>query len=217
MVNIEEIEDSFKRDIEKIDKDFVENISNKKGQDLEKDYRKKLMLIRQKYEKEYSRAMGEQRNIILKNKNNKKDKKEKIIRENKKKEIETKPNNKYEMFKFKARIRVKDFIYKKPQIYLIIVYIKLKLNLKKDSEFLQKIYNNILTKIKLSINNLIKKSKEKIDIVINLVKKLISKIIEGIKKLLSKIKIKKQGAATESKKTEDQEIAEKLLNKAKNK
>ncbi|MFH1290669.1 MAG: hypothetical protein ABIH92_04645 [Nanoarchaeota archaeon] len=79
-MNLEEIEETYKKELEKIEKEFLQGIKDKKDTgEVEKDYLKKIKVVRERYYKEVTVFLEKQKKA-LKNIKKKKVKKEKVGR-----------------------------------------------------------------------------------------------------------------------------------------
>lgn len=215
MENSDEIEMHYEKEMEKIDKDFLNNKITSKSKKSRQDlYKERLKAIREEYEKRYLKYLDGQKKILLKNKEKKapKIKEKQALFQVKKINLKTSwsqvQKNKYEIFRFKLKIRLRKFFHSIIPKSLIIKHLKLRLLFKRISkELKEKIYKGIQS-FKQGAINLFKASFEKISKIFS---KLTSIFSAAIKKISSIVKLKKKNKAEEI--SEDQKIAERILGK----
>ncbi|MEM0465952.1 MAG: hypothetical protein QXW97_04620 [Candidatus Pacearchaeota archaeon] len=193
-----EIDEFYEKEIERIDKEFFDNLKKNKEKDVViKNYRDKLNLIKRDYEKKYKKFLEDQKFQIQKNKeriiNNKTKKKdEKIESFNVKKinfdDISKKeiPKLKKDMFYFRLNLKFRK-IYNKIPISFLIFYFKFKFLYKRLIIHTKKIIFNIYDFLKKKILDFFNYIR---DLFIKLYE-LIKKLMLSIKKLFLKLKLKK--------------------------
>jgi len=223
MVKIDEIEDFYKRESEKIDNGFLNRLpKSKEKNSIESEYKIKTKTLRQEYEKKINDYLKEQKHALTeqeKNRINKKPKKEDSERfEAKKLDLtdtwRDRLKYKWELFKFKHRINSKNFKNKHmpefAKIFIIKSGIFIRNLFSQISGFMSYLFSSIS---KLIFNLLIKLKDAGLFIFVKL-KILMKWLIPKISLILSRI-FKKKKAEESKEKRPDEEIAEKLLKKGK--
>jgi hypothetical protein len=228
MVKIEEIEDFYKKETEKIDKEFLNKISkvvNKKEKIyIETEYKRKTKILRNEYEKKIVGYLKEQKQEIKKQEMKKTAKK--IKKEDFKKFVvkkldlnetwKDKLEFKWELFKFKHKINSKNFKDRHMPESMKVAIIKSKISIKNFLSLISKFIFDLLLSIKKFIFNVLDKLKEAGLFIFAKLKILIKGVILKISLISSKI-FKKKKAEENKEKRPDEEIAEKLLRKDKEK
>ncbi len=189
-MDLEEIENAYKKEIEEAEKEFLAGIKNKKDiSEVERDYRNKLKISREKYYRSVSEILKKMPDLKS---HKKQDKKEEKI-----KPLNIRPGN-FELsifhkirFKiipvlFRLKLRIKRMIREKTPYRISYNYIKIKIRAKKaflktknSSEQLKEKLRALEQRGINSVKNLAKNIKNK-------TKKIIGRIISGIQKIKSK-------------------------------
>lgn len=228
MVKIEEIEDFYKKETEKIDKEFLNKLSKASNKNeksnIEIEYKIKTKALREGYEKKISDYLKEQKQAIKEQetkKINKKTKKEDFKKfEVKKLDLsdtwKDKLRFKWELFKFKHRINSKNFRDAHMPEFMKIFIIKLKISIRNILSLISRIISDLFSSIKRLIFNILIKLKDAGLFIFTKLKILIKWLMLKISLILSKI-IKKKKTEENKEKRPDEEIAEKLLRKDKGK
>jgi hypothetical protein len=223
MENQEEIEEFYKKKTEELDKQFLENLRDPQKKlssgEIEKNYKKNLSLIKQKYEEKYASYLQEQKNNIIKKKKDSKTKREK----QKEERFIVKPLNleltkkerffmKWELFWFKFKI--KKILRRKIPDSWRIFYLKIKLKIKNffvlRKNLTEKDYQKTKTKSITIATDLKNKT-------LGISKKIFYKLKKILTFLLEKIKSIKKKKTEEGDKKEkhpEEEIVQKILKKS---
>lgn len=223
MENFEEIEENYKREVELLDENFLNDFSNpEKNKDskmIEKNYEKKLNLLIKQYGEEYNLYLEKQKKGLLFNQ-----KKENLIDEEKEEEQEGfkiegiyrvtparfklsfKENVEIrrDFFKFKFGIKKNNFFNKIVPRGGFLFYLRFKL-------FLKILFRQIFTFFSNQKNILLKKilfAGKRIKMLFIF---LFTKFKDLFSAILQKIFKKKKIVEKEGEKSEDQQIIEKLL------
>ncbi len=228
MVKIEEIEDFYKKEAEKIDKEFLNKLSkainkNEKS-NIEIEYKIKTKTLREKYGGKISGYLIEQKQAIKEQETKKAAKKPK--REDFKKfEVKKLDLNKtwkdklkfkWELFKFKHRINSKNFRDSHTPESMKISIIKLRISFGNFASLISKFTLDLLSSIKELIFNILIKLKDSGLFIFAKSKISIKWLMPKIFLIFSKV-IKKKKTEESKEKHPDEEIAEKLLKKDKEK
>lgn len=201
MVKIDEIEDFYKRESEKIDAEFLNNLSKSKEKNtIESDYKIKSNALRQEYEKRISNYLKEQKQALKeqeKNKINKKPKKEDFKRfEVKKLDLadtwKDRLQFKSELFKFKYKINSKNFKDKHMPEFAKIFIIKSKIFIRSLLLHISKFISYLFSSMTKFIFNLLIKLKDAGLFIFAKLKILIKWLIPKVSLILSKIFKKKK-------------------------
>ncbi|MBD3253217.1 hypothetical protein GF386_05775 [Candidatus Pacearchaeota archaeon] len=211
MKSIDEIENSYKKTIENLDKEFLERIKTENKRELENYYKKKLNEAKTEYEEEYKKFLEKKKKPEKEKKRKRKGKKSKLEIKSLKLKISRKERIrlKWDLLKFRLKIKIKDLEHKLIPDFLITIYIKNKLMAKRlwnsFKRFISKTIENFKDSFKLLL-----KSLKTISIKTFLFSK---KIIKNLIKKTSGIfkKKKKQEKHTGNEEREDVKIAEKIL------
>jgi hypothetical protein len=220
-MEIEEIEEFYKKEFESLDRQFLEGL--KKGENkklLEQHYKQRLGEIKKKYEED-SKKFFKNHNVLgeksKKEENNeKKEKKnERFVVEplNLKLSAKEKFSSKWDLFKFRFRIKYKNLMHKITPNFLIVFKIRTRNSLRKFSNHTRETLSRMASGFKNGFSSFAKITK-------SLLTKLLTLIFKGITKLFIKIfRIFKKKKKVEKKdeKSEDVKIAEKILSKDKKK
>ena len=214
MEDAEEIESFYEKEMENADKEFLNGLKGKKKVSPEKAYKEKIKSIREEYEKRYEKHLQIQKNEILKGKKkkpkNKKEKTEVLKIESvslKLTRIE-RLKMKYEFFKFKFKLRRKNFFRRITPKSLLIGFLKNRMAVKRAVSSTKEAAKKTFAKIKETTISVLKKIGAIIKQIYSKVKKVASSVYEKVKK---KIKFKRKGEKEQQ--TEDQKLAEKILSK----
>jgi len=160
MESSEEIDDFLEKEIEKLDKEFLSNLKNlQKGQsekEVEKNYKIKLAETKKHYQDLYKTYLEEQKRrtkIETEKKKNPRKKKDRIKRFRVKKvklklSFRQKLHFKYDLFKFKSKIRLKNFFRKITPHFLKIIYIRIKLKTIRTFIKIKDLIINLILKLK---------------------------------------------------------------------
>jgi len=212
MEDAEEIEGFYEKEMERLDKEFLENIKKTKDKrSLKKEYKANLLTLRSEYEKKYERYLQTQkRRKEEKPKKKKKEKKEifRVTPLNFRKTRKERFQIRYEPLWFRFKIKIKNFFRKITPTFLLVFYLKLKLHVKRGLQFTKESIKRILSKAKENIISEAKKTGETAKKTYVKIKNFLGSIL---KKIISKIKPKKK--EDKGGKTEDQKLAEKILAK----
>jgi len=215
MEDAEEIEAFYEKEMENADREFLNNIKRTKNKkDSENLYKENIKSIRKEYERKYERYLKDQKNAILKERRKvPKNNEEKTaafraegidLKLTKKERLELR----YDLFKFRFKIKIKNFLNKITPRFLLILYLKTRMISKRSYSSTREAIEKTFTKIKEAIISGLKKTGEKIKQVYSKIKKAVSSVFQ---KVIKKIKFKRKGE--EDKKTEDQKLAEKILSR----
>ena len=211
MESIDEIEDFLKRETEKTDKEFLEKLKNIKNKqekkESERNYKEKLKQSREKYEEKYKRYLERwKKSKKVKNKplmKREKTERYKVKRIDLKLSQKENLNFKWDLFKFKFKIKTGDFFQKIIPSFLIIFYLKTKIKIKRIFSSVKKFIEKSFSRTKNKLLDFIKNLAEKIKKLFLFIIQVINKIK---KKKTEKIEIKKE-------KTEEEKLIEKILSK----
>jgi hypothetical protein len=155
-MDVEEIEAIYKQDIEKAEKEFLEGIAKKKKVvDLEKKYFNKFKIAKKKYYKSMSAIIEKQKKYAYKKPLQKKaPDKSKAFKANTE-EIRLTPYQKmrfkWDLFKFKFRLKLKKFFRAITPTFISYLFIKFRLFLKRTYNKLKEMVKSFFTFIKESI------------------------------------------------------------------
>lgn len=216
MEDFEELETNYQKELERIDKEFLEKAKdNKNKQEREKSYLAKLGAIKKNYEKACERSINKEKKRIqrLKNKVLRKEKDSNKVF--KAESINLKEGGwdrlkiKLEIFKFRSSIKINKALRAMTPQSVIVFRVKLRLRLKRDlaifKEKSKKGYSQIKSYIAETASNLWA--------LIQGFFAYLKKISVGlIKKISLKVRTKKS-LEEKNEKSEDQKIAERLLQK----
>ncbi|MFA5857103.1 MAG: hypothetical protein WC867_07100 [Candidatus Pacearchaeota archaeon] len=217
MENADDIEEFYKHEIERIDREYLEDFKKYPIKiSREKDYKEKLNKARIAYELKYKKFIDEQKRLYI-NEKKKAIKKEKnkeehftVKRLNLELSIKEKISLKWEMFRFKFKINFRKIFHKLMPNFLIRGILKTRLFFKLTYNEIKRIIKNIINMIKKFILSLIKLIIKIIMGILRFIKKIILNIFTIVSKIFKKIlKRKKEEVVVE--KRPDELIAEKLL------
>ncbi len=215
MEDAEEIESFYEKEMENADREFLNGIKGgKKERNPESSYKEKIKLIRKEYERKYERYLKLQKNEILKGRekvpNNKKEKTEVFRVEcvNLKRTKRERLTLRYNLFKFKFKLKRNNLFRRITPRFLLILSIKTKMAAKRAVSSAKRAIEKTLTKIKEAVISRFNKTVEKIKKICSKIKKVVSSAYQKVRK---KISFKRKGE--EDKKTEDQKLAEKILSR----
>lgn len=134
---MEDPEEFYKSEIEKADKEFLDGLKgNQDRAESEKKYRDKLKNILEKYEKLFNKYLENQKKQIIETEK-KKGTKKRVREKQEKFEVKSldlklswkeKLRFKIDLFKFKTRIKMKDFLEDNVPFSFIFFYVKTKLS-----------------------------------------------------------------------------------------
>jgi hypothetical protein len=223
MERIEDIEEFYKKGIEKLDNDFLEQISKIKNiKDREKigeQYKTNLKALRLTYEKRYILYLKEQKEKIKKDASRKINTKIKIekIKPFTVEKLDLKPNPKdlskniKELNRFKSEIKKREFLEKNIPEILKKEKIIIKLKEKDLSNFLIKLFKRLFLFIKNLTLKILSTLKDSFIFLYTKTKSIILSVINYIKKKTKKAEKKED----KTEKRPDEELAEKILKKSK--
>lgn len=228
MVKIEEIEDYYKKEAEKIDKEFLNKLSkavnkNEKS-NIEIEYKIKTKTLRNEYEKRIASYLKEQKQAIKEQgvrriaakKPKKEDFKKFVVKKLDLNETwKEKLKFKWELFKFKHKINSKNFKDRHMPESLKVFAIKSRISLRNFLSLISKSILNLFSLIKRQLFNIFVKLKSIVLFIFAKLKILIKWFMPKISLIFLKI-FKKKKTEENKEKRPDEEIAEKLLKKEKN-
>jgi hypothetical protein len=219
MDKIEDIEEFYKKECAKADKEYLENLSkshlSQERSTLEEAYKRRSKKIRDQYERRYAEYLRIQKDLL-----NKKNSKRPTIEEKyahlEVKRLDLTPNWKerldyrIDISKFVYRIKIKNFLQNMTPDFLKILFLKLKYYVHDLLSIISNIAKDLTEKTKKHLLNLSLGLKNIFLSVLSNVSNLFSFVLINLKKLLPKKKI---GESKE--KRPDEEIAERLLKRSK--
>jgi len=183
---MEDPEEFYKEEVEKADSEFLDNLKKGKGgKDLEKKYRERAKKIRAKYDRAIKDLISKQ-----KSKSQKPSPKEKKVKPFKVKDFSIelswreKLAMRFDLFSFRAKIKIKDLLEKITPGFIIIWRIRTKKFFKRNYQTISKFSEKYFLKKKEQIFSFFKKIK---DFFIRLYVNL-KAIFAKIKSLFSSIK-----------------------------
>ena len=222
MVKIDEIEDFYKKGAESLDKEFLEKLSKTKVKKdiVEKEYKRKIRILTEEYNKKISDYIKEQKKVIkeqeFKKLNQKKKKDDFKYYEVKKLDLNETWKDRlkfnWELYKFNQGIKSKNFKENHIPENFKIFNFKLKIYLKNLSNLISRFISDTLSKIKKLIINISVYLKETFLLILKKSRTIISWFKSKISLITSKISKNKTAKETKEKRP-DEEIAEKLLKK----
>ncbi len=210
MEDAEAIEVFYEKSIEAADKEFLDKIKSSSDKKLvEREYKEKIRSIRNQYEKKYQKYIDFQKSRKEKIPKIKKEKYEvfKVDGINLQETRRERWKRGYSLFRFRWRIKRKNFMGKITPRFLIIFWLKSKYAIKRGVSGIREAIASLIKSIK---ERLISAAKGTRDFLKKAYAKVVKLTSSVIKKVKDKIKPKK---SEEDKKTEDQLLAEKILAK----
>lgn len=213
MEDAEEIEHFYEKETENLDREFLKNIKDSKDKKrLKEEYEERLSALRLEYEKRYGEYLRYYKKGPSKKVNKKgekeKSKQFKVTPLKLKQTKKERASLKYDLFKFRLKIKVKNIFRAITPRFLRILFIKTRMIMKRDFLTAKNFFKKEILRIKEKIVSKAKSAGSSAKkICISIIKK--GSLI--IKKIIKKINPEKKGG--EEKKTEDQKLAEKILAK----
>jgi len=221
---MEEIENSYGKEVEILDKEFLEKIKQpgKNAAELEKEYLIKLRKATSKYEKAYVKFLKESKGIFIKEKQNPEEKKDKKVGKLKTKPFDlrttrrAKLKKRWSLFKFKFGIKKRNFFRKITPNFLSMTYLRLRVKLKWIIFDIKGFLGRTWAKLKGVVRKLLHGFKVLILKILSFIKKVIVKIFGLIKKILKNIFSKFRGKKEEGReKRPEDDIVNKILKESK--
>lgn len=226
MEKLADIENIYKKEVEKLDKEFINNIKGqndkKKILKLENDYKEDLLKIKARYEKSYNNFLKKHKSNLFESEKEKKEKK----KGKKKKFIIEKISLKltrwerfkisWAGFKFRFKIKFKNFKRKITPLFITRFLIRFKFKRKRFYYVVKQTIIKTFEKLKESTISLLKKLKKLSIKTYNYIIKISKKVLMWIKKILSKFS-KKKDEKKGGENRPDIDIAEKIIKAGKEK
>ena len=207
MEDLDEIEDLYSRQIELLDKEFIEKFKNSKKHDkLEESYKEKLSKLKEDYEKKVGAFLKIHKSYGLEKEEKPKEEEEedetaldmsrpfKVRRVSIRRTSKDDINEKWELFKFRNHIGRRNFFHKFVPNFIVLLFIRIKFGIKKGFRFTISLISKMFTKFKDRLLEMIDSVKQ--------VFKRISEFFKKIKAIVDKVKKKlsgKKGKDKESK------------------
>jgi hypothetical protein len=219
METFEEIEDFYKKEMEKLDQEFLDSF--KKNLEIEKiksQYETKLIKLKEEYEKRYSKYLEEQKKDFIKQRGKKiqekKEKKESFNVERLNLELTKKEKFqlRYDMFRFRSRIKLSNILRRFIPNLFLINFIRIKLWIKRVLKSSRKYIQNFTIDSKKLALNLFDVALKSVKYIYILIKRILSSVLFY---LLYPFRLFKKKEKSEAEKRPDEIIAEKLLKKEK--